>query len=193
MFNKKFFTEGYWWTKDETKILIKNFNAGKTPREITIAVNDYIKNSRPGTVKTFRTVDSIVHKLKNLGMISEKELSDILKAKRVLIDYNRLNNYDDNRNKVFERDGNKCAVCGVKENLQLAHVVPFRETLKTTPEELIALCRMCHRIFDSYNEFETKKIFDYMCKKYSDYEKKYKITYRYNPVTNRDLAEIKRI
>ena len=36
-------------------------------------------------------------------------------------------------------------------------------------------------------------ICNYMCNLYLDYNKKYKITYRYNPITNKDLCEIKRV
>ncbi|MDP2946952.1 MAG: HNH endonuclease signature motif containing protein, partial [Nanoarchaeota archaeon] len=116
-----------------------------------------------------------------------------LKVKKISKEFNRLNNYEEIKKDVFNRDKNSCVVCGSTGNLQLAHVVPFRETLKNLPMELVTLCKKDHELFDNFTEFETKKVFDYMCKIYDGYEKKYKITYRYNPITNRDLGEIKRV
>lgn len=185
--------EGARWNKEQTEVLLENFHQGKNIHEITNAVNQKIKDSRPGAIKTVRTYDSVAYKLKNLGLITEQQLSDTLKAKRVMVQFHRLNNYDDIKKEVFARDKNKCIICGGNDWLQLAHVVPFRETFAKEERELISLCKKCHKIFDELNEFETKKIFDYMCKIYPNYEKEYKMTYRYNPVTNKDLAEIKRI
>lgn len=180
------------WTREQTKLLIENFNEGKTINEITNIINENIKDFRPGTIKTIRSYDSVAHKLKNLGLISKEKLNDMLKVKQVSKAFNRLNNYDGIKKYVFDRDKNSCVVCGAKRFLQLAHMVPFRETMKNLPAELVTLCKKDHELFDNYNEFETKKVFDYMCKIYPDYEKKYKMTFRYNPVTNKDMAEIKR-
>ncbi|MFA4960318.1 MAG: HNH endonuclease [Candidatus Pacearchaeota archaeon] len=184
---------GQIWTREQTNLLIENFNAGKSIREITSIINEHIKDSRPGTIKTIRTFDSVAHKLKNLGLISEAKLSDTLKAKQVSKSFNRLCNYDGIKKEVFDRDKNSCVACGVKKDLQLAHIVPFRETSQKISSELVTLCKKCHELFDNFNEFETRKVFDYMCGQYSGYEKKYKMTYRYNPVTNRDMGEIKKM
>ncbi|MDP2947101.1 MAG: hypothetical protein Q8N88_03215, partial [Nanoarchaeota archaeon] len=58
------------WTREQTNLLIENFQKGKTVREITTIINEHIKDSRPGAIKTVRTYDSVAHKLKNLNLIS---------------------------------------------------------------------------------------------------------------------------
>jgi 5-methylcytosine-specific restriction endonuclease McrA len=185
--------EGAYWDKEQLKLLIESFKEGKSVQEITKIINEHIKDSRPGAVKTIRTYDSVAYKLKNLGFISEKKLNETLKSKRSLVKFHRLIYYDDIKKIIFNRDKNSCVICGLKNELQLAHIVPFRETFQKEIMELVTLCKKDHVIFDSLNEFETKKIFDYMCNLYPDYDKKYKITYRYNPVTNKDLCEVKRV
>jgi 5-methylcytosine-specific restriction endonuclease McrA len=191
--NYKFFLEGARWDREQTDILMNNFNKGKTIQELTMIINEHIKSSRPGAVKTIRTFDSVAYKLKNLGLISEEKLNDALTVKRIKVKFNRLNSYDDIKKEVFDRDKNTCVICGSKNDLQMAHVVPFRETFKNLPNELVTLCKKDHKIFDELNEYETKKVFEYMCKLYPDYSKKYKVTYRYNPITNKDLCEVKRL
>lgn len=190
--NYKWFMEGYRWDKEQTDLLIENFKKGKSVHKITMLINEHIKKSRPGILKTTRTFDSVANKLKNLGLISEDKFNDILKVKKFNVQFNRLNSYEDIKKEVFDRDRNKCIICGEK-NIQMTHIVPFRETFKNKPIELVSLCFKDHKMFDDLCEYETKKVFDYMCKLYPNYDKKYKITYRYNPITNKDLCEIKRI
>lgn len=180
------------WDLVQTRLLKDSFAAGKDLHEMTKIINDHIKETRPGAVKTFRTTDSIAYKLRHLKLISDEEMKSMLKVKRVFIRFNRLNNYDEIRNSVFSRDNKKCTICGKEENLQLAHIIPFRETFQKNLPELITLCRECHKLLDKYNEFETEKVFNYMCNIYPDYKENYMIFKRYNPVTNSYLCEIKK-
>lgn len=50
------------------------------------------------------------------------------------------------RKKVYERDNWTCKDCGVKcrETIQCHHVVPYRESMDDSMENLITLCRKCH-------------------------------------------------
>ena len=181
------------WDSEQTRLLKKSFSEGKNLHEMTKIINEHIKATRPGAVNTFRTTDSIAYKLRHLNLITDEKMNSMLKAKRVFVKYNRLINYEEVREIVLCRDDRNCVVCSKKDKLQLAHIIPFRETFQKNPKELVTLCRVCHKIFDSYNEFETNKIFNYMCKLYPDYEKNYRIVKRYNPVTNKDLCEIQRV
>lgn len=42
-----------------------------------------------------------------------------------------------------------CAMCGTKENLQVHHVVPFRLTHDNGQDNLIPLCRKCHKVVET--------------------------------------------
>ena len=48
------------------------------------------------------------------------------------------------RNEIFERDGNKCTVCGSDNHLQVDHVVPFSRGGKTTKDNMQTLCKSCN-------------------------------------------------
>lgn len=57
------------------------------------------------------------------------------------------------RNKIFERDNNKCQVCGSTERLELAHIIPVTVVIDCglpmkaafVDENLGTLCRDCHK------------------------------------------------
>lgn len=48
------------------------------------------------------------------------------------------------RNKIFDRDDNRCLVCGALENLQIDYRIPFSKGGKTTIDNLQTLCRKCN-------------------------------------------------
>lgn len=45
---------------------------------------------------------------------------------------------------IRARDGNRCVKCGSADNLQVHHIVPYRETQDNSPENLVTLCGHCH-------------------------------------------------
>lgn len=48
------------------------------------------------------------------------------------------------RNKIFERDGNKCIKCGSTVNLQIDHIIPFSRGGRTEENNLQTLCQKCN-------------------------------------------------
>jgi type I restriction enzyme R subunit len=40
--------------------------------------------------------------------------------------------------------GHRCAVCGQPLTLELAHIIPWRESRDNSPDNLICLCANCH-------------------------------------------------
>lgn len=59
------------------------------------------------------------------------------------------------RNKILERDGYKCYICGKETNLHVHHIIPRDEGGPHIPENLVTLCGSCHRSVESGN---TEKI-----------------------------------
>jgi len=51
---------------------------------------------------------------------------------------------EDLRNKIYQRDGHKCKICGSIEKLCLDHVVPFSAGGKTEENNLQTLCKKCN-------------------------------------------------
>ena len=51
------------------------------------------------------------------------------------------------RKKVKERDGWKCTKCGSKEDLQIHHIKPTKYGIDNSLQNLLTLCRNCHRKF----------------------------------------------
>lgn len=49
------------------------------------------------------------------------------------------------REQVFARDGHACKCCGVKENLEVDHIVPVSKGGESNLENLQTLCRSCNR------------------------------------------------
>ena len=52
--------------------------------------------------------------------------------------------WDSIRIQVKRRDGNKCRRCSSVNNLQVHHIIPYRETQNNSFENLITLCHKCH-------------------------------------------------
>lgn len=60
------------------------------------------------------------------------------------------------RQKIFDRDGHKCIVCGSTENIQVHHLT-YRNVDYSAPgsendRDLITLCRNCHAIYHNVNK-----------------------------------------
>ncbi len=46
---------------------------------------------------------------------------------------------------VLNRDGYKCRYCGKEHDLELHHIVPYRDRGATNESNLIVLCKGCHK------------------------------------------------
>ena len=49
------------------------------------------------------------------------------------------------REKVFEKYGRCCSMCGSEQNVEVHHIIPIREGGTNELENLIPLCRDCHQ------------------------------------------------
>jgi len=52
------------------------------------------------------------------------------------------------RQQVLSRDRYRCLVCGSSEHLEVHHVIPVAIGGTNRPENLVTLCRDCHREAD---------------------------------------------
>jgi len=53
------------------------------------------------------------------------------------------------RERVLERDGHRCYICGRTKNLHLHHIIPRSQGGPHTEDNLITLCSGCHRSVES--------------------------------------------
>ena len=61
-------------------------------------------------------------------------------------EYLQSDQFDEIRQKVFERDGWECVICGSSEILQ-AHHLTYKNVYHEELQDLITLCRNCHTIY----------------------------------------------
>lgn len=59
----------------------------------------------------------------------------------------RLNTWEWKRiaKKIRKRDKHICQICGKRPSYQVHHIIPHRITKCDNPENLITLCRSCHK------------------------------------------------
>ena len=48
------------------------------------------------------------------------------------------------KRRVRERDGHACVLCGAADNLEIDHIVPYRDGGSNELDNLRTLCRPCH-------------------------------------------------
>lgn len=57
----------------------------------------------------------------------------------------RGTNWKTIRKQTIKRDGDKCIECGKTKNLQVHHIIPWRQTKDNSFNNLITLCISCHQ------------------------------------------------
>lgn len=76
------------------------------------------------------------------------------------------------RLKVLERDDCRCVLCGIKNNLQIAHYVSRARNGLGIPENLVTLCYKHHFQYDNgkFHIEIKKRIEDYLKARYPDWD-----------------------
>ena len=49
------------------------------------------------------------------------------------------------KDRVWNRDGGKCVICGTNENLEFDHIIPFSKGGANTYRNIQLLCESCNR------------------------------------------------
>jgi 5-methylcytosine-specific restriction endonuclease McrA len=80
---------------------------------------------------------------------------------------------------VWERDGERCILCGSPHAAPEAHFIPRSKGGLGIEENIVTLCRECHRRFDQTTDRENIAEFvrAYLAKKYPEWDET-KIYYR---------------
>ena len=54
-------------------------------------------------------------------------------------------NWDSIRKLVYQRDGNRCVMCGKRGKLHCHHIVPVKISKDNSLSNLVSVCNKCHR------------------------------------------------
>lgn len=80
---------------------------------------------------------------------------------------------------VFQRDNERCIICGSNQGLPNAHYIPRSRGGLGVEENIVTLCPNCHREFDngSHRKEYGQIIKSYLRSKYPDWDEA-KLTFR---------------
>lgn len=141
--------------------------------EISICKNCKIPFKYKGTKIDFcsskcKMEFSVEEKTYKKDKINEKNLTDIIsdrvsvlinKRKEAVknlehtIDYRLINGFTDSiKERVKNRDNRKCFICEYDVNLDVHHIIPQRMGGSHKEENLITVCKKCHRYIETGNE-----------------------------------------
>ncbi|AFV22391.1 hypothetical protein Mpsy_0178 [Methanolobus psychrophilus R15] len=140
--------------ENEVKIYKESFKSCLDFEEVAKEINDYRKIKAKGKYALVQSAGGIPFRYHELGMISkdkaQEEYDNFKKYQRKNRSKARAkaNNkaWIKQRDIVLERDGKKCQVCESADNLQVHHIIPFKESQSHEVENLITLCDDCHKI-----------------------------------------------
>lgn len=98
---------------------------------------------------SFQELEQLI-RLKVNELIDRKY--DCLSMIHSTIDYNEKSGFTDSlKQEVFERDEHKCYICHDDKHLEVHHKLPQRLGGKHEVDNLITLCRRCHRHIETGN------------------------------------------
>lgn len=134
------------WTKETDEIFLEMWGHN-SPAEIAIAVNNWhssigkMKGANFSPMTTARGV--MFHALK-FGLISPADVSAFDKQQKS--DRGKRGYISSKtRHEVLLRDGNQCLLCGEKDNLTVAHIIPISRGGNSAIENLQTLCSSCQK------------------------------------------------
>lgn len=77
------------------------------------------------------------------------------------------------KNKVWERDGHRCIICGNPFAMPNAHFIPRSKGGLGIEQNIVTLCAKCHQATDQseHRQFMLDKIQKYLMNKYDNWNK----------------------
>lgn len=126
---------------------IRDENIGRDETELYLE-NEYYSSNNPFLKIIFPTYEDFyrgyelednVYRRRKKGAVSISEASQKIKVQRLAT--------EEIRKLVFSRDENKCLCCGKTNNLQIDHIISFKEQEpeNDNPELFQTLCGVCNR------------------------------------------------
>lgn len=134
------------WIKETDKMFFEMWGHS-SPAEIATAVNNWHSGNSQAKGDRFApmtTARGVMYRALKHGLVSSAEVSAYDKqqkkdrSKRGYIS-NKV------RQAVLQRDGNKCLLCGSKDNLTIGHIMPISRGGNSDIENLQTLCSSCSR------------------------------------------------
>ncbi|MCD4771283.1 HNH endonuclease [archaeon] len=184
----EFKTWSTFWYQEDYEIVEKGYKNKNTFEDIAKQLNENRKSkiTERGQICALRSPGAVAHRLRIMGLISSEEVEEFYKTHRKKKAQKRSKGLDKERKLAFNRDGNKCVICGVEENLEFAHVVAYKDTRTNNHKEAITLCKKHHKMFDKKDKDTTVFIFQKMKEYYPEFENDYLFKYQYFKKYNMD-------
>lgn len=108
-----------------------------------------IVNKNKSKIDIQKLKDVISYKINILISIRNKAINNFERV----IDYRLISGFNELlKEKVKNRDNNKCFICECNTNLDVHHIIPQRLGGEHKEINLITLCRKCHRYIETGNE-----------------------------------------
>ena len=166
------------WDKYEKEVLKQWYGRVETYSQLADKVNDFnLKRMQDGYpyCKPDRSPCAVVVQCGRLGFIDERTVTTWFEKREESRKKARSRNLYINRKEVFSRDQNRCVICGAVDELEFAHIVPFRQSRSNLVREAVVLCKTHHGEFDNQSAVRVKKVYKHLCACYDDYRDVYKL------------------
>ncbi len=173
----KFTPNNIRWYDYEKRYIERFLLEGLLFEEIADKINSFRKSRAEGKSCVVRSERAVTIQAFKMGLIQPEDfekLEDKWKKDSEETLRKRANNSKQREN-VLHRDGTKCVYCGSRDNVQFAHIIPFKQTKTNDEEEAVTLCQEHHKLFDEKNNSVTLKVFEWMKSCYSDYTQNYQL------------------
>lgn len=116
------------------------FNIWLRARNWAIVEKNYVHKSMQQWLKMKECLNSAI------GVFTDIEIASPSTLKRT---YSGTK-----KQKILERDGEKCLKCGSQEKLTMQHVIPFSKGGETTSRNLVTLCESCNQILADHTDLD---------------------------------------
>ena len=144
---------------EETKQILINLWGQQDAVEIAEQVNLWHKEEAraKGRDKRPLTTDAgVMYQAAKLGYISEAEAAAYHKQRKTS---QARKNYISKKARavVLQRDGDKCLLCGARDDLSVTHIVSVNNGGSSEADNLQTLCASCHRREKGHSEVDFRK------------------------------------
>lgn len=109
----------------------KQFQSWLRAKGWAIAKKQYAHESMQQWLKAKECINSAISLFTDIELVAPSTLKRSYSGKK--------------KDKIIERDGNKCIICGSESELTMQHIIPFSKGGETTSRNLVTLCKSCNQ------------------------------------------------